>query len=811
MVLLAGVLLVVVLGVFLGLNRWRNPLNKKDLPHRLGIDVQQEANGFTFSHALGAHAQYKIHASKVIQLKQGNRLLLHDVKIDLYGADGKQVDRIEGGEFEYDQQAGLAKAAGPVEIKLSRPNVAPAIAPKARALPEKTKENALTAAAENAAKGEIDVRTSGLVFNQNTGVATTDEQVQFSTLQGSGSAVGASYDSKAGSLVLEHAVQLDTHRGKQPVHLRAERADLNRNDELCHLQGASASYPGGEAQASAATIAFRSDGSAQRLDAKGGVTLATKTGGRLAAPAGWLEFDQHNQPQQAWLQDGVTIDSKGEHRTMHGTSPTMALKFADHGLLRSAHLERGVQIDSDEDTTSGGEAGHSRRSWSSPVADLIFRSASGGKVELGSIHGMEGVKIAVQNQHGTGPAAPSMMAADDVTGTFGANSALTDLVGTGHARMEQTTAEGTRQDVSGDHLTAHFAGGTDGIGKSPKNTNRSVALQVQSATVDGNMVLVQQAAAKAGAPPPSILRATADRAVDEGGGDWLHLTGKPRVVDGGLELTADKIDVSQTSGTALATGNVKATWFGNEEAKTRGSTDVVAKTAPPFGGRGPSHVIAATAEMHQKTGDAIFRGHARLWQQSNSIAAPTIILNRTNQTLAARTESAADAVRVVLLREGTATPDSKTKQNSPSVVRLKGGDLKYSSAERKAMMKSGVENSVIAETTDSVVVSNEMDLQLAPEGDHAGKDGSENQVESLTALGHVVVESQNRKGTGEKLVYLGKTGEYTLTGTAAAPPRMVDPARGAVTGDALIFNTRDDSVRVEEGGGNSTVSSARKQ
>ena len=72
----------------------------------------------------------------------------------------------------------------------------------------------------------------------------------------------------------------------------------------------------------------------------------------------------------------------------------------------------------------------------------------------------------------------------------------------------------------------------------------------------------------------------------------------------------------------------------------------------------------------------------------------------------------------------------------------------------------------------------------------------------MTALGHVVVTSQGRRGTGEKLVYTGETGDYVLTGTAAVPPHMTDPARGNVTGEALIFNSRDDSVSIEGGGRN---------
>jgi lipopolysaccharide export system protein LptA len=65
----------------------------------------------------------------------------------------------------------------------------------------------------------------------------------------------------------------------------------------------------------------------------------------------------------------------------------------------------------------------------------------------------------------------------------------------------------------------------------------------------------------------------------------------------------------------------------------------------------------------------------------------------------------------------------------------------------------------------------------------------------------VVLTSEGRRGTGEQLVYTGSTGEYVLTGTAAVPPRMSDSARGTVTGEALIFHGRDDSVSVESGGG----------
>jgi len=94
---------------------------------------------------------------------------------------------------------------------------------------------------------------------------------------------------------------------------------------------------------------------------------------------------------------------------------------------------------------------------------------------------------------------------------------------------------------------------------------------------------------------------------------------------------------------------------------------------------------------------------------------------------------------------------------------------------------------------------------LLPVGNHAGKDGGQAQVDRMTAHGHVVVTSEDRRGTGEQLVYTGETGDYVLTGTAATPPRMTDSARGNVTGGALIFHSRDDSVSIEGGGKRTTT------
>jgi len=133
------------------------------------------------------------------------------------------------------------------------------------------------------------------------------------------------------------------------------------------------------------------------------------------------------------------------------------------------------------------------------------------------------------------------------------------------------------------------------------------------------------------------------------------------------------------------------------------------------------------------------------------------------------------------------------------VVRVRGGDLKYSDAERKAVMHAGVLGSVVAEAGTATSSSNEVELTLLPPGNHAAPDGGAAQVDRMVATGRVVLTSEGRRGTGEQLVFTSENAEYVLTGTASVPPKMTDPARGTVSGTTLTFHSRDDSVTVEGG------------
>lgn len=786
LVLAAGILLVVAIAAFLTVGKWKNALNRRDLPQKLGKNVVQEASGVTYTEAHGGHTLFRIHASSAERL-QNQHALLHNVQIEFFSKNGRSVDTVSGNDFEYDTKSGVGTAQGPVQITLTRP-------------PGTAAKNAGNLPQVPSSAGTVHVETSGLSFNQNTGVLTTAQKVNFTIANGSGSAVGARYDSQQGYLVLDRAVELTTVRGGRKVVLHATHAEFGRDEQVCRLTNAETAFRAGRAGAGRAKILFRRDGTAQKLDAKNGFTLATAGGGRVTAPRGTLVFGKHNEPTSGELQGGVKLNSVSTGRRLQGSAPDAQLEFSTGGDLSLLTLNRGAEIRSDTENGTGAQTLRVSRTWKSPVARVHFREAAKGRIEPAELQGTGGVVVTSRSQRGNAAPVPARLAADVVTGQFGPGAELMAIQGSGHATMEQTLADGARQTASGDQIHARFLPPAAAGDKTAPARGR--AAEIQSAELDGHVVLVQQPAQKPGTQAQPGLRATAGHAIYEDAGQKLRLTASPRVVDGALNLSAVTIDVSQQTGQAFAHGDVKATWLAVGAAGGRRAS-AARPAGMAFGGQSPAHVVADEAQFSQAGGEAIFRGHARLWQDANSIAAPVIVLNRDKQTLVAQSRMGAEPVEAVLPATGKATAQmapahaaqhkSEDGAGAPGVIRVRGGEFTYDDARHEAVMEGGTLGDVVADAGGATCRARKVTLLLKPRGgvSHAAE------VERVIASGDVVVTSQGRQGAGAKLVYSSLTGDYALTGTPAEPPKLTDPTRGTVTGTALIFNSRNDSVSIE--------------
>jgi len=767
LVLIGGALLVAGIAVVLIGGQWKRHFLSKDLPKRLGIDIEQQADGVNYTQSRKGKTLFKIHAARAVQMKKDGKTLLHDVHIDLYGEDGQRSDTISGSEFEYDPGAGLAQAAGAVEITLMRPGVKPVVAqlkPGSGKAP--TAQTASNAA--GITDNEIHVKTSGLLFNQKSGVATTAQRVDFAVRQGSGNSIGATYDSAKGELILDHAVELHVDRDNAqkisvPVTVHAGHAEFERNQQTCQLTQALADFSNGTAQMGNALTHFREDGSVLKLDGSAGVDLKTQTGGHVTAPRGTLDFDEHNHPSRGLLEGGAKLEMTQPNRQMQGSSPVARLAFDGQGQIRHAHLEQGVLFNTQQQATNAkGVSTEVHRTWKSQSADVEFMPVSSrsagprkpiqqqnhpGGVELRTIHGFGGVTITSESKAG-GIITPSKLSADTVVAELAPGEVLSSLSGSGHAAFEERTAKGVHQTSSSDQLDVRFVpAGPSSVAK-PKDSGG--ASEIASILEDGHVVLVQD-------PPPThpgqaaqtAVRASATRADYDGQSQIMHLWGTPRVQDGALDMTADQIDFAKATGDAFAHGNVKASWTsaGNPSSASPSalpSSSLLGGNSP--GANGPIHAIASEAELHQSTQEIVFRAapsktgnQPRLWQAANSVSAPLITLNRQKQTLTAQTSGAANPVRVVLVRNPSSRPNSgpnsgqpdsvqpakaggKGKSDAPSVIRIRSGDLHYSEGERLALFHAGSVGSVTAETTGTgaaTVVSQEAEVKLFPAGVHA--------------------------------------------------------------------------------------------
>src|SRR5271157_1486421 len=113
-----AILMVAIVGGMYLYARWRVRNAVHEVPQKLGIDIQQTAQGFSISKSEEGRTLFRVDASKVVQFKKGGVTELHDVTIVVYGKDASRFDRIAGDDFEFDPASGNVTAKGTVKIDL---------------------------------------------------------------------------------------------------------------------------------------------------------------------------------------------------------------------------------------------------------------------------------------------------------------------------------------------------------------------------------------------------------------------------------------------------------------------------------------------------------------------------------------------------------------------------------------------------------------------------------------------------------------------------------------------------------------------
>ncbi|MEO5936312.1 MAG: LPS export ABC transporter periplasmic protein LptC [Terriglobales bacterium] len=727
----------------------------REIPKKLGADIQQSAQGFTYTQSSGGKALFTISAGKAVQFKQGQKAQLENVRIIVYGESGSgegdtaEYDQIFGKSFAYDPATGEVTAQGEVMIDLQA---------QGKPGPDPLK---------NAEQGRVHFRTSGLSFNQKTGLAETKERIEFSIPQANGSARGALYDSKKRSLTLVSDVRLATTNqpaGSKlaPTQVTAERAFIEDQPLRAVLNQVRMEQESRAMNANEVTILLREDNTIAKITAVGDVMAESKgkTTSNLRAQRADFDFAADSLLRKAVLEGAVSVRATG-------ASPIDA--FAGRAVIDFTGRNDIAQVRASESVRFRQQgANQQSTAVQADIVDFFFQGRS--QLQRAVTSGASQITLEQAGANAASPAT-SVITAGSFTAAFASRNRMSSLTGTPGAKLVTTTPGQPERVVSGDRMVANFDT------RSPARTAIS------------NIEIQGKADYKEG--PRS---ATAERGRFSPSDDTLHLEGSPRVQDdtSGFIITARTLRLNRKTGEVAGQGEVKTTY--RQLQATRGGA--------MFSGSDPIHATAEAVAANRNTGIARFTGSARLWQGANMVQAPTIVFEKERRSLTA-TGSNSTRVTTVFVQS-----DKSGKQVPVQVTAQR---LTYVDAERKGHFEGGVRVKV----PDTTLTAARVDVLLKMKASGGSAAGAASQVDQIIATAdqgaNVMIEQENpvRRAVGERLIYAAEESKFILTGAPGNPPSIFDAERGNLTGDSLTFYTRDDRVHVGSGDSSRTITRTR--
>ena len=569
-----GLLLVVASVYFYARHRVENAL--KEVPAKIGIEIQQSAKGFTVSRSEQGHTIFKIEASKAVQYKQGGHAELHDVTITLYGRDSSRFDQIYGADFEYDPQTGDVIGKGQVQMDLEAN-------PEGIIHPDQATPKEL--------KNPVHLTTTNLLFNQKTGNALTREKVEFSLPQANGSAVGLSYVANTTVLTLQSQVDVAFH-GATPGRLTAIHGTITKNPRVVEFDLPRLQSGARHASADRGTVYLRPDNTVERILANGNVRVESEDSASEKVQSNQLELfmaEKQDMLRSATFSGDVRMVNSGP-QPMQGSAGRVILNFNGNNILSMVHSQDNVRLVQHQAAASAGA-----QDVEIQASVIDFFVTDGRRLERADTSGP--AQIALRPTPDTGQ--QTLVTAGKFQARFDDLGQLVSIHGAPNARIV-SKAPGQPDRVSTSNtLDASFRPGS-GI--------ESIVQQGNMAYVDGER------------------KAWGDSATYTPANQMLVLNGSPRVVDGGMTTTSKTMRLNRATGDAFAEGDVKSTY-----------SDLKAQpTGALLAASDPIHVTARAMTAHSTPGVALYTGDARLWQNANVIEAPSIEFDRDHRSVVAR-------------------------------------------------------------------------------------------------------------------------------------------------------------------------------
>ena len=753
----AAIIAVIVAGVY-AQRILRESRAIHEAPKPVPVTVQQQSAQFSFSKVEQNRTIFTIRASRATQYKDQDRALLEDVWITIYGRDGGRNDNIHTHECDYQPQTGAVLCQGEVQIDLQ--SAAAGGAKSGQPLPD-----------------SLEIKTSNLSFNRNTGEASTPAAVEFRFPAGQGRGVGATYSSHEEIVRVQRNVSFDIsaseRTGGLPVNVTGSSLEVRRGERTVSL-GGPAVVRAGARQLSAEKISIDLDDNfhARRMIAEGHPQVAAdEAHGKVVITADRFEALLN---AEGWI-DRIVADGNiaGSQETLAGANHFSA-GHVEFAMIPARNLI-------DEMTATGGVTGdvHQGTDTHSLKTDALRIKFSVPEAPAHSAGKLANTSMESQRIESAETLSPAtiesrtakdttMIRAKKFTAEIGAGGRLEKLLGHSGVEITRQSGGGAPQVISSAEMAATF----DAQGQ-------------WDTLFETGGVHFQQADRQATATRANIVRAS----------DTIHLEGSPVLSDSMSRTTAADVTINQSSGDLHASGSVVSTYV----AAAQGSVGL---------GDGVAHISADTLSGSVNKGEAIYTGHARLWQGDSVLESDEIELWRDEKKLRAN----GHVVAVFPQASGPLTPlpgagAKPTSSSGPTLWKVMAPVLTYWSDLGKAHLEGGVTASSDQGSMASRTLDAFLDQAAVPTGGGGATQATgARQLSRVLGQGNVVVSQGDRRGTSEQAEYTAADGKFILSG---GQPTIVNASSDTTTGHSLTFFVANDTILVDSQEGSRTVTKHR--
>jgi LPS export ABC transporter protein LptC/lipopolysaccharide transport protein LptA len=601
-------------------------------------------------------------------------------------------------------------------------------------------------------KEHLKVNTEALSFDQNTGIAQTDSPVSFERENVSGSSTGAQVEEKTKRLGLRSNVQLTIAPGQaaksakraRPVSIKAAQAVFDQHTMVLAFTGGVTVEQEADILSGDNVTAFINEQKhLQRAEIRGNSYMRVMDPGRAAEVHSVnMDFymDQDQRLQRALATSDIAARTlEGDADVQISGSNSLDVTFlaqGDSSLLKQMVAGGRSVITMSAPKSKANDPRAANKRLTANEVKLTWRT-SGRDLEKAEANGDAElfVEPVVSSAHAE---RKKLNAPQFDCDFFEAGNLARSCKATGGAKaaldpMQPMQNRGTRT-LTSQNMTAVFLKDTqdmervDGQGDSKFNENDRHGLAA------------------------NVSYVAADETVRLRGGE-------PTVWDSRGRTKAIELDADLANDVSYARGKTTTTYYSQEQ--TNGATPF-SKT------KSPVYIASERGEFHHETGQAIYTGSARAWQDDNYVRGDKLTMYVNDKRMEANGH-----VQTAIY-------------NAKKVPVFAAADsMFYSDPDRTIHYEGNVD---IKQGTDRLT-SGVADVYLLKET---------NEMEKTIAQRNVVLTQPNRKGAGDWVEYTSANEIAVLKGN---PARVEDVEQGNTEGNRLTLSVRDGKVTADDARG----------